>query len=56
MFPDALAAPARRPLAEALALMNEKKITPLLVLDPSDPAKRPAGILHIHDCLKAGLQ
>ncbi len=42
--------------AEALALMNEKKITQLLVLDPADPAKRPAGILHIHDCLKAGLQ
>lgn len=42
--------------AEALALMNEKKITQLLVLDPADKAKRPAGILHIHDCLKAGLQ
>lgn len=42
--------------AEALGLMNEKKITQLLVLDPSDPSRKPAGILHIHDCLRAGLQ
>ena len=42
--------------AEALGVMNEKKITQLLVLDPSDPARRPVGILHIHDCLRAGLQ
>lgn len=42
--------------AEALALMNEKKITQLFVLDPKDKAKKPKGILHIHDCLRAGLQ
>ena len=42
--------------AEALGVMNEKKITQLLVLDPSDPARKPVGILHIHDCLRAGLQ
>lgn len=42
--------------AEALGLMNEKQITQLLVLDPEDPACRPLGILHIHDCLRAGLQ
>ena len=41
--------------AEALALMNEKKITQLFVLDPKDKAKKPLGILHIHDCLRAGL-
>ncbi len=29
--------------AEALALMNEKKITQLLVLDPADPAKEAGG-------------
>ena len=39
--------------AEALALMNEKKITQLFVLDAK--SKKPAGILHIHDCLRAGL-
>ncbi len=42
--------------AEALALMNEMKITQLFVLDPKDKSKKPAGILHIHDCLRAGLQ
>ncbi len=42
--------------AEALALMNEKKITQLFVLNAKDKSKRPVGILHIHDCLRAGLQ
>ena len=42
--------------AEALALMNEKKITQLFVLDPRDKAKKPVGILHMHDCVRAGLQ
>jgi arabinose-5-phosphate isomerase len=39
--------------AEALALMTEKKITQLFVLAEGDPA--PAGVIHIHDCLRAGL-
>jgi arabinose-5-phosphate isomerase len=43
---------ADRLAAEALALMNEKKITQLFVLDES---KRPLGILHMHDCLRAGV-
>jgi arabinose-5-phosphate isomerase len=38
--------------AEALALMNENKITQLFVLDRSG---RPQGILHMHDCLRAGV-
>lgn len=42
--------------AEALAIMNEKKITQLFVLASNDSSKRPVGILHIHDCLRAGLQ
>ena len=42
--------------AEALALMNEKKITRLFVLEAQDQAKKPVGILHIHDCLRAGLE
>ena len=41
-------------LAEsALALMNESQITCLFVVDPAGSA--PMGILHIHDCLRAGL-
>src|SRR5689334_7503739 len=39
--------------AEALAFMNDKKITRLFVLAPG--SKTPAGILHIHDCVRAGL-
>jgi arabinose-5-phosphate isomerase len=42
--------------AEAIAFMNEKKITQLFVLDPKDKTKKPVGILHIHDCLRAGLR
>ncbi|MBV8978603.1 MAG: KpsF/GutQ family sugar-phosphate isomerase [Alphaproteobacteria bacterium] len=41
--------------AEALGVMNEKKITQLFVLDPKDRGRKPKGILHIHDCLRAGL-
>jgi arabinose-5-phosphate isomerase len=42
--------------AEALAFMNDNKITRLFVLEPTDASRRPVGILHIHDCLRAGLQ
>jgi len=42
--------------AEALAFMNENKITQLFVLDPKAKTKKPVGILHIHDCLRAGLR
>ena len=37
--------------AEALAIMNENQITSLLVLK-SDQLQ---GIVHIHDCLRAGV-
>ena len=37
---------------EAMALMNERKITCLFVVDD---AGAPAGLLHVHDCLRAGL-
>ena len=42
-------------LAEkAVAVMNDKKITCLFVVDPEiSPA--PVGIIHIHDCLRAGV-
>jgi arabinose-5-phosphate isomerase len=42
--PEALA-------AEALGIMNEKKITSLFVVEDG----RPVGIVHIHDCLRAGV-
>ncbi|KMK63972.1 SIS domain-containing protein [Puniceibacterium sp. IMCC21224] len=43
--PDTLA-------ARALAVMNERKISVLLVVDGDS---RPVGVLHIHDCLRAGV-
>ena len=39
--------------AEALALMTERKITQLFVL--AEGSAVPLGVLHIHDCLRAGL-
>ncbi|MES2916587.1 MAG: KpsF/GutQ family sugar-phosphate isomerase [Pseudomonadota bacterium] len=44
--PEALA-------GEALALMNDRKITCLLVMAPD--SRKPIGILHVHDCLRAGV-
>ena len=43
--PDTLA-------AEALAIMNDFKIGALFAVDD---AGRPVGILHVHDCLRAGV-
>ena len=37
--------------SEALAIMNERKITALFCIENS----KPVGILHIHDCLRAGV-
>jgi len=45
--PDALA-------EKAVGLMNMHKITCLLVVDPMVP-DIPAGLIHIHDCLRVGL-
>ncbi|MGJ5617639.1 KpsF/GutQ family sugar-phosphate isomerase [Sulfitobacter sp. MF3-043] len=42
-------------LAEkAVGIMNNRKITCLLVVDPDQPSI-PVGLLHIHDCLRVGL-
>ena len=38
----------------AYGVMNARKITCLLVVDPAAPDV-PAGLLHIHDCLRVGL-
>jgi arabinose-5-phosphate isomerase len=43
--PDTLA-------ATALGLMNARKISVLLVVDED---RHPLGVLHIHDCLRAGV-
>ncbi|MDZ4136237.1 MAG: KpsF/GutQ family sugar-phosphate isomerase [Paracoccaceae bacterium] len=48
-----LTAPPTMLAVEAVALMNSRKITLLFVTDPEN---RPLGILHIHDCLRAGVQ
>jgi arabinose-5-phosphate isomerase len=40
--------------SEALGVMNARKITTLFATDPAAP-ERPAGILHVHDCLRAGV-
>lgn len=45
--PDALA-------EKAVGIMNERKITCLLVAHPETP-KTIVGLLHIHDCLRVGL-
>jgi arabinose-5-phosphate isomerase len=39
---------------EAVALMNEKRITCLFVTDPAT-GPRALGLIHIHDCLRAGI-
>ena len=39
---------------EALGLMNTHKITCLFVADGDTPT-RPVGILHVHDCLRTGV-
>ena len=40
--------------SEALGIMNARKITSLFATTPEAP-ERPAGILHVHDCLRAGV-
>ena len=39
---------------EAVAIMNQHKITCLFVVEPGAPPKA-LGLLHIHDCLRVGL-
>ncbi len=40
--------------SEALGIMNAAKITTLFATERKAP-ERPAGILHVHDCLRAGV-
>jgi arabinose-5-phosphate isomerase len=39
--------------AQAVALMEQRSITQLVVLGPG--TRRPVGVLHLHDCLRAGV-
>lgn len=39
---------------EAVKEMNARKITCLFVVDP-EGSRRAVGLLHIHDCLRAGV-
>ena len=41
--------------AEALAVMNDKGIARLFVVEPGDKKKKPQGIIFMYDCLRAGL-
>ncbi|MCR8550887.1 KpsF/GutQ family sugar-phosphate isomerase [Salipiger sp. P9] len=50
--PDPVTVTADMLAAEALALLNDRKITSLLVIDE---AKHPVGVLHMHDFLRAGV-
>jgi len=50
--PKPISVPEDMLAAQALALLNERKITTLPV---TDDAGKPVGILHIHDLLRAGV-
>jgi arabinose-5-phosphate isomerase len=52
MTPHPLTALAPTLAAEALKLMNDRRITVLFVVDDGE---RPVGILHVHDLLRAGV-
>lgn len=52
MTSDPVTITAEARAADALALMNKQKITTLFVLDSKSC---PIGILHVHDCLRAGI-
>ncbi len=52
MTQGAVTATPKMLAAEALGIMNAKAITCLFALDE---AQKPVGIIHIHDCLRAGV-
>lgn len=53
MTRDPITVKATTLASQALALMNDKRITQLVVVDEAEVA--PVGILHMHDLLKAGV-
>ncbi|QHQ37479.1 KpsF/GutQ family sugar-phosphate isomerase [Algicella marina] len=52
MTPDPVTITAEARASDALAVMNRKKVTTLFVMDSQH---RPEGIIHVHDCLRAGV-
>ncbi|MBM3632174.1 MAG: KpsF/GutQ family sugar-phosphate isomerase [Alphaproteobacteria bacterium] len=42
-------------MAQALALLNQKSITSLFVVESVDQPSKPCGIIHIHDFLRMGV-
>jgi arabinose-5-phosphate isomerase len=54
MTPDPTTVSPHALAEEAVNVMNKRKITCLFALDPANPG-RVAGVLHIHDCLRAGI-
>ncbi len=55
MTPDPMCLPEKMLVVEALALMNDKKITKIFVLNEKEQGQKPVGILNIHACLWAGI-
>lgn len=51
MTPGGVSVAPTQIASEAVAIMNERKITALFCVED----KRPLGIVHIHDCLRAGV-
>ncbi len=51
MTRSAVSIAPRQLAAQALKVMNDRKVTALFVVD----AGKPVGILHVHDCLRAGI-
>ena len=52
MTPDPLVVREDSLAAEALSLLSKRKITALFIVDE---ARRPLGLLHVHDCLSVGV-
>ncbi|MDN5788519.1 CBS domain-containing protein, partial [Pseudorhodobacter sp.] len=50
--PDPITIPPDCLLPKALAIANERKVTALLVVDD---ARRPLGVVHMHDILRTGV-
>lgn len=56
MTPEPKVIPAEMPAGEALAFLNDNKITAAFVVeDPAGGPQVPLGIIHIHDLLRYGL-
>lgn len=56
MTPNPLTIRSQALAVEAVAVMNDRQITSLFVIPPdAESPAAPIGIVHIHDCLRAGL-